>query len=100
MPATLTPKPARLIMPAATQAWLIGYIGTLQHPNPRRIRAGLIFRNILWAEGIESNAIPGYDRPPRDCGTGAPRGWSLQSFRALAQVAHAKSGQILIGKKS
>lgn len=92
MTATIAPPPAanppRITMPAATQQWLIGYMASQQRqPNPRRIRAGLILRWILWQDGQESMAIPGYASPPADCGTGAPRGWSLKSFRALAAAS-------------
>ena len=88
MPAT-APQTIPTAMPAATEAWIIGYVSySKRKPTARRLRGALILRWILWSENISANIIPGYDVcPPEDRTTGAPAGWTLKHFRALILAA-------------
>jgi hypothetical protein len=55
--------------------------------NPRRLYRMLILRWILWSDGIQENAIPGYATPPPPTKSGNPAGWTLRNFSDIAREA-------------
>ncbi len=73
-------------LPAPFVAWLRQLVLKDRSHNVRRIHRWIIIRWCLWTDGIQSNAIPGYDAPPpADERTGFPAGWSIQKFTAIAR---------------
>jgi hypothetical protein len=79
----MTPHP----LPAEFVTWLTGYIQSAQYTNIIRLHRGLILRWTLWADGLQANAIPGYDRCPPASRSGFPAGWHIGTFRQIAKDA-------------
>jgi hypothetical protein len=77
-------------LPAEFVTWLRGYIASAQYTSAVRLHRGLILRWLLWQEGNETNALPGYATPPPATATGFPAGWTVRNLRDIARETLAE----------
>ena len=80
-------------LPTPTQQYIIRLFCGQSKVNARYLWQWLLLRWTLWQDGCESNAIPGYDAPPPDCGKGYPDGWTYAAFCRLAKIAASQQAR-------
>lgn len=71
-------------LPEAFLVWAGGQMLGNQRKSAPAYRA-IIARWRAWRRGDHNAAIPGYTKPPRDCGKGYPTGWSYENLLRRAQ---------------
>lgn len=71
-------------LPEAFLVWAGGEMLGNQRKSAPAYRM-ILARWRAWRRGDQTQAIPGYKRPPRDCGKGHPIGWSYENLMRRAQ---------------
>jgi hypothetical protein len=74
-------------LPAEFVSYLTAYISSPRFTSVRRMHRGFILRWVLWQDGHEGNAIPGYATCPPAGRNDMPAGWTYENFRDIARDA-------------
>lgn len=84
---------ARAVLPALTRAWITDQILACQRADAvAEVHRLSLDQWNLWRRTDDPQfKIPGYERPPRDCGKGHPAGWSYENFRRCQPGQHARA---------